>query len=145
MLKNNTASQMMYYKFINQGNKLDKILNDIDLISIINQDIQDIVPEIFDEDFSLEDIQILQRRFINLKYTIDRFKKEKLDLSQYKISEEPIENCFVIFSDNKDFKVGIHMFIENKQAIPYYLDNSVKGFSNLFQANTIIDAFQRSK
>lgn len=128
---------MMYYKFINQGNTLDKILNDIDLITIINKDV---VPEIFDEDFSLEDIQILQRRFINLKYTIDRFQKEKLDLSQYKISEEPIENCFVIFSDNKDFKVGIHMFIENKQAIPYYVDNL-----ELFQANTIIDAFQRSK
>jgi|SRR5699024_4557978 len=138
--------QVLSYRFINNGVSLHEILKDIDLDSIVLMDISEIEPkDIEDSDYwhlwDYEDLPLLINNFMNLKLVIDRFIKEKLNLSEFFITEQPLYDSYVI--QGTEHEEGIEMIIQDGVAEPYYVDNHTDLPYNNFKANTIIEAFEK--
>lgn len=144
MLSEKEILQMLTYNFISTDTDLNSVINDIDLSSIANKNIDEANIKQLGNDillaFDLEDIESIQSDFIDLELVINLFVEEGHNLSNFIITERPISNSFVIMSVEHD--VGIDIIIENNVPTPYYINNT--SFPNLLKANSIIDAFNKN-
>lgn len=108
--------------------KLNK--NDCEIINSLGWDIVDVIDN--------------KERFKKIKLIIDRFINENQNLLNWKISEIPYPNTYILFPvttiTNKSINTFIDIHVENNQVRIFYNDDYKHVTYNMFEANTINEA-----